>query len=67
MTPDDAAGSRASTVQANVANDDFMVNDVIAMSHRAAMAKVAQILGGDTAGVSFSLRYQILHSLFQVG
>ena len=59
MTPDDAAGPRASAAQTNDANVDGMAKDVVAKSIRAAMAKAAQILDGDTAGVSFSLRYRV--------
>ena len=66
MTPDDAAGPGASTVRASVDNEGLMAEDLAAKSIRAAMAKAAQILDGNTSGVSFSLRYPILQSLFHV-
>ena len=67
MTPDDSAGPGTSAAQNSLDNGDLMAEDLAAKSIRAAMAKAAQILDGDTAGVSFSLRFQFLHSLFHVG
>ena len=67
MTPDDAAGPGTSTAQNSLDNEESMAEDLAAKSIRAAMAKAAQILDGNSSGVSFSLRYQILHSLFHVG
>ena len=67
MTPDDAAGPGASTAQDSLDNGDVIAESLAAKSIRAAMAKAAQILDGNSSGVSFSLRYQILHSLFHVG
>ena len=67
MTPDDAAGPGTSAAQNSLGNGDLMAEDLAAKSIRAAMAKAAQILDGNSSGVSFSLRYQILHSLFHVG
>ena len=67
MTPDDAAGLGNSTARTSLDNGDLMAEDLAAKSIRAAMAKAAKILDGDSSGVSFSLRYQILHSLLDFG
>ncbi len=67
MTPDDAAGPGTSTAQTNDDNDDCMAKDLVAKSIRAAMAKAAQILDGDTARVSFGLRYRVQRSVLHFG
>ena len=67
MTPDDAAGPGNSTTQNPFDNEESLAEDLAAKSIRAAMAKAAKILDGDSSGVSFSLRYQILHSLLDFG
>ena len=67
MTPDDAAGPGNSAARTSLDNEESLAEDLAAKSIRAAMAKAAKILDGDSSGVSFSLRYQILHSLFHFG